>query len=247
MKPFLLSLIILTSVYAHAQTFTQKVERSVNEVAFIDLVASVEIRGTDGNAILISFVPASSNEHAKPNSGTGSNLSETGLTMEKGNGKITFNGKSAKSTTGKYIIDLPAGLTVNVQASAGFTKSLNIKGVRGKLDIHTDHDVEIAELANNLVLKNSSGHVKIITDKNLRSPVSVITESGDVDFVMFIKLGVRLKLGTGTGRISAILSSRGGNGLTTINATQFNSTFNGDGAVIQIQSLSGNIRLAQFK
>ena len=32
-----------------------------------------------------------------------------------------------------------------------------------------------------------------------------------------------------------------------INATQFNSTFNGDGAVIQIQSLSGNIRLAQFK
>jgi hypothetical protein len=246
MKAFLLSLIILISVYAHAQTFTQKVESIVSEIAFIDLVANVEIRGTDGNTILISFVSGNSNEHARPGSGTGSGLMETGLTMEKTSGKITFNGKSAKSTMGKYIIDIPANLSVNVQASAGFTKSLNIKGVRGKLDIHTDHDVEIAELANNLVLKNSSGHVKIITDKNLRSPVSIITESGDVDFVMFIKLGVRLKLGTGTGRITAILSNNG-KGQTMINATQFNSTFNGDGAVIQIQSLSGNIRLAQFK
>ena len=246
MKPFLLSLIILTSVYAHAQTFTQKVESSVREVAFIDLVATVEIRGIDGNEIMISFVQVSSNEHAKPNSGAGSNITETGLTMEKTAGKITFNGKSAKSSTGKYIIDLPARLSVNVQASADFTKSLNIKGVEGKLDIHTGHDVEIKELANNLVLKNSSGHVKIIAEKRLRSPVSVITESGDVDFVMFAKLGVTLKLGTGTGSIKAVLSN-GDSGLITINATSFHSSLNGGGTVIQIQSLSGNIRLAQFK
>jgi len=246
MKPFLLSLFILTSVYAHAQTFTQKVQSSVSEVAFIDLVANVEIRGTDGNSIMISFVPASSNEHVRPNSGTGSNLMETGLTMEKTGGKITFDGKPAKSTAGKYIIDLPAGLSVIVQASADFTKSLNIKGIRGKLDIHTDHDVEIAELANNLVLKNSSGHVKITADKKLESPVSVITESGDVDFTMFAKLGVTLQLGTGTGTVKALLSN-GNKGFTTVNATKFYTSMNGGGAVIQIQSLSGNIRLSQFK
>ncbi|HTF29842.1 MAG TPA: DUF4097 family beta strand repeat-containing protein [Flavitalea sp.] len=246
MKPFLLSLIILASVYAQAQTFTQKVENSIREVAFIDLVANVEIRGTDGNEIMISFVSANANEHAKPNSGAGSNIMEIGLTMEKVSGKITFNGKSAKSTTGKYIIDLPARLSVNVQASADFTKSLNIKGVKGKLDIHTDHDVEIKELANNLVLMNSSGHVKILAEKKLESPVSVITESGDVDFAMFVKLGVTLKLGTGTGTVKALLSN-GNNGFTTVNATKFYTSMNGGGAVIQIQSLSGNIRLSQFK
>lgn len=246
MKSFLLSLIILASVYAHAQTFTQKVESSVSEVAFIDLVASVEIRGTDGNAIMISFVPVASNEHARPNSGAGSNISETGLTMEKTGGKITFNGKSAKLTTGKYIIELPARLSVNVQASADFTKSLNIKGVKGKLDIHTNHDVEIAELANNLVLQNTSGHVKIKADKKLDSPVSVITESGDVEFTMFARLGVTLQLGTGTGTVKAVLSN-GNKGLTTMNGTKFYTSINGGGAIIQIQSLSGNIRLAQFK
>lgn len=246
MKPFL-SLIILTSVYANAQTFTEKVESSVREVVFMDLVAKVEIRGTDANEIMISFVPVRSNEHAKPNSGVESNIVETGLTIERGNGKIIFNGKSAKLGTGKYIIDLPANLSVNVQASTGFTKSLNIKGIKGKLEIHTDHDVEIAELMNNLVLKNSSGHVKITADKKLRSPVSVITESGDVDFLMFIKHGVRLKLGTGTGRISAILFNESRGTTTTINATEFDSSFNGGGTIIQIQSLSGDIHIAQFK
>ena len=73
----------------------------------------------------------------------------------------------------------------------------------------------------------------------------MITESGNVVFQMPRRMGVDLKLGTGTGKILGTLSGRGG-GTTKIDATQFSSSLNGGGTDVQIRSLTGNITLEQY-
>jgi hypothetical protein len=246
MKAFFLLLFVLVSFYVDAQTSTLPVEGSIREVKFIDLAANVEIRGTDDNEITIFFgaVDSSDRETRKP--GTGSNLASVGLGMKREGSAMVFKGEWSKSSKGKYIIDLPARLSVNVQADPGFTTALHIKGIEGKLDIRTYYDVEIAELANGLVLKNPSGNVKITANKNLRNPVSVITESGDVNFNMSISQGADLKLGTGTGAVMAVLTN-GRKGLITFNGKMFHTPVNGGGTVVQIQSLSGDVKVSQYK
>lgn len=246
MKSILAILLFLIGTQVFAQDFRLTVGNTVREIILNDIPGNVEIRNAPGNEIRIELV--FSDRARKPSQVTSGNTDNTGkgLQYEQNTNTITFRNVGPAQIEGKYTIEIPSGIALIVQGPAGFRKMLDINDYRGNLDIRSAHDVTILNLTTGLILQNPSGQVAIrMGAKKINQPISIITESGNVVFHMPRKMGVDLKLGTGTGAITATLSNNKG-GSTKINATQFISSLNGGGTDVQIRSLSGNILIVQF-
>jgi hypothetical protein len=245
MKPILIILLSLVATQVSAQAFELTLSNAIREISLSEIPGDTEIRNAAGNKLKIELVFADAARRPSQVIPGSTDNTGKGLHYELNGNKITFISVWPGPVEGKYIIEIPAGIALIVQGPTIFRKSLDITDFKGNLDIRSEHDVTITGLTTGLILHNSAGQVAVKTGASkIQRPISIITQSGNVVFLMPRRMGVNLKIGTGTGRILGTLVGRGGT--TKINATQFSTTLNGGGTDVQIQSLSGNVKIEQF-
>ena len=229
MKIILSIALFFLATNGFTQVFRLPLASTIREVVLINPSADVEIKNASPGEIKIEFSGAAGARKPAQNIAAQTDNTGKGLHYKQAAINITFSSVWSMPVEGKYIIEVPPGVALVVQGPTDFKKALTIKDFKGNLDIRSVHDVTIVGLTAGLILQSPSGTVSVRAgSKKINQPISVITESGNVVFQMPRRMGVDLKLGTGTGKILGTLSGRGG-GTTKIDATQFSSSLNGGG------------------
>ena len=237
MKHILTIFLCALTIITQAQTYRVSVKQETKELNLLDIAGAVEVHGISEDEIRISTLNSPKDTSTKK--GAESNNTQLGIHFEQAGNKIVLKGTFTEGAQIQYRIYVPARLLLSVHAEDNFTKALLIQKFKGNIDIQTNGDVTIPDLTSGLVLQNGKGSTTISIDGKLSDPVSIITQSGNVALTLPRRMGVDLKLGTGTGNVLATLKK--GTGTTSVNAKQFTTSLNGGGPKIQIRSVSGNI------
>jgi hypothetical protein len=234
MKQYLLIFQLLCCINLSAQHFQIKTEK-INTVKFTNVSGLVSIEGTENKIITIDYYPDD------PQSKASSGNTGVGLEFQKLNDALVFTGLLPEAAKGHYAIYVPEKMLLNYQSAAGYTEQVAVVKYKGDIDINMPNDITLSVISGGVVIQSTKGKVTV-NSIAIHKPVSIITETGPIYFAMPANSNAELKLGSATGTVHFSGKDR----KTRMEGKQFNTKLGTGGPQIQIQSLSGDIHLAQY-
>jgi hypothetical protein len=235
MKQHLLIFQLLCCINLYAQHFQIETEK-INTVKFTNISGLVSIEGSANKIITIDYYPDD------PQSKASSGNTGVGLEFQKLNDALVFTGLLPEAAKGRYAIYVPEKMLLNYQSDAGYTEHVAVVKYKGDIDINMPNDITLNVISGGVVIQSTKGEVIVHSIIHKHKPVSIITETGSIYFAMPANTNAELKLGTATGTVHFSGKDR----KTRFEGKQFNTTLGTGGPQIQIQSLSGDIHLAQY-
>lgn len=238
MKYFIFSFCLLCCTTIFAQRYSVTAD-NISKISFTNVTGNVAIEAKPKAGISIEFVP--DEPITKPSTET-----VPGLTISVQGNTYVVTGTFPANTKGNYVITIPDHLSVRYQSAKGFTQKIFINNCKGDLDIKAEADMVIQNVLGGLTIQTEAGKVEVMMEEiRKHKPVSIITGAGNVYFTMLTDNDADLKLGSTTGAVYALLKNK--NGTEMVNAKKFEKTVGNGGTAVHIQSLSGNIHLAQVE
>lgn len=226
----------------------------IKKVVIKDLLAKIEIVGSQGNEIVIDAkglegIPARA-KGLKPVYASGCmDNTGAGVAANESNGILTICGASKGSEDAKYVFTLPKGVSVSIDYNSPFANDdINIKDMEGEIEASTlTADIKCSNVTGPLVLNSTSGDIEVTISKlNQNSPTSISLISGDLDISMPTNSTANLEMSCISGGIYTDFElkneSKSGN-LPRVGGNSIDTRLNGGGVDVDLNCTSGNIYL----
>jgi len=210
MKKLLISMLIisLTFVQISAQEYSTTLSGE-NEyfLRLIDIDANLNIETNSGNKIeiLVEGLPAPPEkaQGLRPLTKSGTDNTGLGLSMNIIDDIIELHGgKTAKNL--KYHISIPENVNLYI-ASSGFEeqRKVNISNVSMEIEIFTSsRDLVLKDITGPVIARTDRGDIEIIFGKVYQdSPMSIISEDGDIDITLSESENATFKLSASEGEM----------------------------------------------
>lgn len=153
----------------------------------------------------------------------------------------------ARNTKTKYVVKIPAGITVKYINSSVHAHDFYAKNVSGEIEVKTQHaDIKLVDVTGPVALNSVHGDIDIVfTSVNTELPSSLAVIHGDVDVAIPASTGADLSLSCTWGEIYSDLDLKvdSPEGMKIYGAKNIKGKLNGGGVAMSISSTHGNIYL----
>jgi len=226
----------------------------VKKVVIKDLLAEIEIIGSQNNEIVIDAkglegIPERA-KGLKPLYASGCmDNTGAGVAANESNGVLTICGASKGSEDAHYTFTFPKGVSVSIDYNSPFAnEDIEIQDMEGEVEISTlTADIKCLNVTGPLVLNSVSGDIDIKVSKlNQSSPTSISLISGDLDITLPVNSPANLEMSALTGGVYTDFEiktdSKSGN-LARVGGNNIETKLNGGGVELSLNCTSGNIYL----
>ena len=210
MKKLVISLLIIvpglvqTGAQHYSTTLSGKGEYYLR---LIDIDADLDIRVHSGNELQIAAEglpePPAKAQGLRPLTKSGTDNTGLGLSMNIVDDIIELNGgKSAKNL--HYTLSIPDNVNIYV-ASSGLEeqRKVTINNVSKEIEIFTSsRDILLQNVTGPVIARTDRGNIEVIfREVNQESPMSIISEHGDIDITLSGSEKATFKLSAGEGEM----------------------------------------------
>lgn len=260
MKTILKITIVLAAVLffqkSKAQEFNTEVA-SAKKIAISDLFGKIDIKEITGNTLKISVENLSDieiPEKAKglqPVSVNGTDNTKIGLNVENKGNLITIKGTSKKTMDGKYLFQVPKGVSISIDYKSPFTYgNIDIEGLSSEIEINSmNDDINLKNVTGPLVLHSINGNITVnFNTVNQKSPISITAINGEIDLSMPASTPANLNMNTMHGEVytnfDIAFDKEEKEGLKFVGGGHdMEGTVNGGGVELMLKSINENIYL----
>jgi lia operon protein LiaG len=252
MKTSIIALIMLLSAgVLSAQEYKVTVANPKDtRLVLKDFSGALPIEGYAGADIVITavdgeFTPPEKAKGLKPIYPAGSDNTGIGLDVQKSDNRIVITCLMPFTRHGEYKMKVPESMSIELSSGCERNNDVNVKNMKGEIDIETCHDIKLEDVTGPLVLSTISGNIDVTYSTiNTTKSSSVNSISGDVDITLPVKTATNLDLSVISGAIYSDFDfSDSQKNLKKIGGNETNFSLNGGGFKFSIGSVSGNIYL----
>ena len=239
-----------------AQEYKVAVENTKEtKLTLTDFTGDLPIEGYSGNEVIITNMsghndgPPERAKGLKPIYAAGTDNSGIGVSVEKSGNQITISCLLPFTKRGDFKIKVPENLALNITSGCERNNTLNIKGMRGEIEINNCHDIDLKNVTGPLVLNTISGSITVTLSSVVKDkPTSIASVSGDVDVTMPANAAVDLEMETISGSIYSDFEIAPPKGqMKRVGGSSIKSPLNGGGGELKLHVISGNIYLRKAK
>jgi hypothetical protein len=243
----------LTAFTINAQEYKVKFNSNTDRKLKLNLFNSeVKIEGYDGNEVVIQAkgfeAPPKRADGLKPLSSTGVDNTGIGLSIDN---TMTINKVSRSDVD--YYIKVPRKVDVVFEETNwGGSNAIEIKDIEGEVEVSTKtSDIKIENVSGPVVANTTSGDITIVyAAVSASKPSSISNISGFVDITVPSSAKANFKISTISGEVYSnidIATTSKSNGIPRVGGNNISGTYNGGGAEINVNDISGDIFIRKGK
>ncbi len=238
-----------------AQDYRVTVENTKDtKLTIKNFVGDLPIEGYAGNEIIVTNLdqrdgPPERAKGLKPVFASGTDNSGIGVSVEKSGNQITIECLLPFNHSANYKIKVPENIALSINSGCERNNELNIKDVKGEIEINNCHNIVLKNVSGPLVLSTISGDITVaLTSIPKDKPTSIASVSGDVDVTLPATIAANLEMSTISGNMySDFELSTSKNKMQRVGGSAINTTLGSGGGDLKLTTVSGNVYLRKAK
>jgi lia operon protein LiaG len=245
-----LSVLLFTAQALNAQEYKIPVENSrEGKLTLIDIPENLPIEGYAGNEIIITSdhfnEPPDRAKGLKPVYPGGTDNTGMALSVEKNGNQVNIQCLLPITQNASYRIKVPENFSLRIKSGCARSGSVDIQNMKNEVEINACQSIKLRNVTGPLVLSTISGNIDVLfTELSKDKPISIASVSGEIDVTLPAKTTADLEMGTVSGNMYSDFDFQADKKeMKRIGGNSINTSLNGGGVDLKINSVSGNIYL----